>query len=39
MIVAVHGSLAGGPVGKDSLSGLASELAFSAEEYEAGLKA
>ena len=34
MVVAVHESLAGGPVGKDSLSGLASELAFSAEEYE-----
>lgn len=33
MVVAVHGSLAGGPVGKDSLSGLASELAFSVEEY------
>ena len=34
MVVAVHGSLAGGPVGKDSLSGLASELAFSAEEHQ-----
>ena len=33
MVVAVHGSLAGGPVGKDSLSGLPSELAFSVDEY------
>ncbi len=34
MVVAVHDSLAGGPVSKDSLSGLASEMAFSAEEYQ-----
>jgi len=34
MVVAVHGSLEGGPVSKDSLSGLASETAFTAEEYQ-----
>ena len=34
MVVAVHGSLTGGPVAKDSLSGLPSELAFSSEEYQ-----
>ena len=34
MVVAVHGSLTGGPVGKDSLSGLPSELAFSSDEYQ-----
>ena len=34
MVVTVHRSLAGGPVGKDSLSGLTSEQAFSAEEHQ-----
>ena len=34
MVVDVHSSLAGGPVGRDILSGLPQELAFPAEEYE-----
>ncbi len=33
MVVSVHGSLAGGPVGLESLAGLPQELAFSVEEY------
>ena len=34
MVVAVHDSLAGGPVGKGSLAGLPGEAAFSADEYQ-----
>ncbi len=34
MAVDVHSSLAGGPVGRGSLSGLAQELSFPVEEYE-----
>ena len=34
MAVAVHDSLAGGPVGKGSLAGLPGEAAFSADEYQ-----
>ena len=37
MPVAVHPSLAGGPISKDSLSGLPQELAFSIEEYQGRL--
>ena len=33
MVVAVHSSLAGGPVGRESLAGLPQELAFSVQEY------
>ena len=35
MVVPVHPSLSGGPVGRDSLDGLPQELAFPKEEYEA----
>ena len=34
MVVPVHPSLSGGPVGRDSLDGLPQELAFPEEEYE-----
>ena len=37
MPVAVHPSLGGGPVSKDTLSGLPQELAFSIEEYQGRL--
>ena len=38
MVVDVHSSLAGGPVGRDSLSGLPLELAFTVEEYESRIE-
>ena len=38
MVVDVHSSLAGGPVGVDSLSGLPQEIAFTVEEYEARIE-